>query len=393
MRSILLGWIILLALIGEINAEETAESRSGLESLETSDAAARQNLASQKDELLGLLAQVDERYGDVAASLKNIEEQITKSNQSLDKLRLEINGYQADIAKLDQELAGQVKAAYVMGQQERLKLMLNQQDPALSSRMMLYYEYVNKARMEKLTYLHNYIKYLDQLDKDKQIETEILERNLSQKKSEQKILADVKKQRDALIRKLNNDLPSEDEQLSLLQESENKLIDLIKTLEHDAEESDQAVTVETEEPATSAEDAGKSFPSLTGEFRTLKGRLPLPVRGKLTSMMPDPASEAPWKGVLINAKEGADIRAVTKGRVAYAGTLKGYGLLLIIEHDQDYMSLYAFNQSLFKKKGDSVAAGEIIASVGQSGGRNLPGLYFEIREHGKPVNPLLWCRN
>lgn len=392
MRRFLVGWVIFWALIGNVNAKEQADQGGQSDLVEASANAGGQSLESQKDELLGLLAQVDERYGDVAANLKTIEAQITQSNQSLDKLRKEINAYQADIAKLDRELAGQVKAAYAMGQQDRLKLMLNQQDPALSSRMMIYYEYVNKARMEKLAYLQNYIKYLDQLDKDKQTETGILEKNLAQKKTEQKVLADVKKQRDDLIRKLNNDLSSEEEQLSLLKESENKLIDLIQSLEHDSEENGQATAAES---ANTVPESGidENFPKLSGDFRTLKGKLPLPVRGKLAAMLPEPASDAMWKGVLINAKEGAEIRAVTKGRVAYAGTLKGYGLLLIIEHDQDYMSLYAFNQSLYKRKGDPVAAGEIIAAVGQSGGRNQPGLYFEIRERGRPVNPLLWCRN
>ena len=391
MRKLLLGWIFFYTLIGWVNADDKAEPERESDRVETPGYVVKQNLESQKDELLGLLAQVDERYGDVAATLKSIEAQIMQSNQSLDKLRKEINAYQTDIARIDKELAGQVKAAYVMGQQERLKLILNQQDPALSSRIMIYYEYVNKARMEKLAYLQNYIKYLDQLDQDKRIETEILEKNLAQKKTEQKVLADVKKQRDDLIRQLNNDLSSEEEQLSLLKESENKLIDLINALEHDAEENDQGD--EAERPNNRLPDANENFPKLTGEFRSLKGKLPLPVRGKLTSMLPEQVADAAWKGILINAKEGAEIRAVTNGKVVYAGTLKGYGLLLIIEHDQDYMSLYAFNQSLYKRKGDLVAAGEIIASVGQSGGRNQPGLYFEIREHGKPVNPLLWCRN
>jgi septal ring factor EnvC (AmiA/AmiB activator) len=392
MRELVICGLIFFALTGNLNAENPVEQAGESIQANSSDVAESHSLQSQKDELLGLLAQVDERYGDVAASLKTIEEEISKSNQSLDKLRTEIGSYQTDVAKLDKELAGQVKAAYAMGQQERLKLMLNQQDPALSSRMMIYYEYVNKARMEKLAYLQNYIKYLDQLNKDKQLETDSLEKNLDQKKAEQKILADVKKQRDDLIRKLNNDLSSEEEQLSLLKESENKLIDLIKSLEHDTGEIEQAAVTEREEDSLPS-DSNENFPKLTGEFRSLKGKLPFPVRGKLASMLPDPASEAMWKGVLINAKEGAEIRSVTKGRVAYAGTLKGYGLLLIIEHDQDYMSLYAFNQSIYKRKGDSVAAGEIIAAVGQSGGRNQPGLYFEIRERGKPVNPLMWCQN
>ncbi|NOU21452.1 MAG: peptidoglycan DD-metalloendopeptidase family protein, partial [Methyloglobulus sp.] len=331
------------------------------------------------------------RYGDVAASLKSIKEQIELTSSSLDKIRDEISSYQGQIKQLDKEVAGQVRAAYAIGQQSKLKLMLNQQDPALSSRMMVYYEYLNKARLEKLANIQQTVKYLDQLDKDKQAETELLEKNLGQKKSEQAALDEVKKQRNDLVARVNDDFTTEEDQLSLLKDSENKLISLIRTLENEPDEGNQEVEASSSEPVNSGNT--ESFPKLTGDFPSLKGKLPLPVRGKMASMFGSPASEDRWKGVLINTKEGTEIKAVTKGKVAYAGTLKGYGLLIIVEHDKEYMTLYAFNQSLYKHKGDWVEAGDVIASVGQSGGRSKPGLYFEIRQNGRPIDPLLWCRN
>jgi murein hydrolase activator len=350
-----------------------------------------QALEQQKDQLLGLLAQVDERYGDVAASMKSIKAQIELTSSSLDKIRRQISSYQGQIKQLNKEVAGQVRAAYAMGQQSKLKLMLNQQDPALSGRMMVYYEYLNKARLEKLANIQQTVKYLDELDKDKQAETELLEKNQGQKKSEQAALDEVKKQRKDLVAQLNDDFYSKEDQLSLLKESENKLINLIQTLENEPDETNQES--ETSSPETVSPGNTASFPKLTGDFSALKGELPLPVKGKLASMIGSSSSEDMWKGVLINAKEGADIHAVTKGKVAYAGTLKGYGLLIIVEHDKQFMTLYAFNQSLYKHKGDWVEAGDVIASVGQSGGRPQPGLYFEIRRNGKPIDPLLWCRN
>ncbi len=353
-----------------------------------------QELERQKDQLLGLLAQVDERYGDVAASLKSIKAQIELTSSSLDKIRKEISSYQGQIKQLDKEVAGQVRAAYAMGQQSKLKLMLNQQDPALSGRMMVYYEYLNKARLEKLANIQQTVKYLDQLDRDKQAETELLEKNLGQKKSEQAALDEVKKQRAELVAQLNDDFYSQEDQLSLLKESENKLINLIKTLENESDEgSDDSQEVKASSPDAASPGNTESFPKLTGDFSALKGKLPLPVKGKLASMIGSSSSEDMWKGVLINAREGADIHAVTKGKVAYAGALKGYGLLIIVEHDKEFMTLYAFNQSLYKHKGDWVEAGDVVASVGQSGGRTKPGLYFEIRRNGKPIDPLLWCRN
>jgi murein hydrolase activator len=350
-----------------------------------------QELERQNDQLLGLLAQVDERYGDVAALLKSIEGQVELASRSLDKIRKGISTYQGQIDKLAAELGGQVKVAYAMGQQDKLKLMLNQQDPALSSRMMVYYEYLTKSRLEKLKNLQQTVNYLDQLDKDKQKETELLEKNLLQKKSEQAALDEVRKHRNELVASLNDDFYSEANQLSHFKENEIKLINLIQTLGHDENEVNQET--ENQHSVVTKQEKPASFPKLNGDFSSLKGKLPLPVRGKLTNMPASPSTEANWKGVLINAKEGTEIKAVTKGKVAYAGTLKGYGLLMIVEHGKEYMTLYAFNQSLFKHKGDLVEAGDVIASVGQSGGRSKTGLYFEIRQNGKPVDPLLWCRN
>jgi murein hydrolase activator len=389
MRRLQVFCFLLNLLVGTVNGEEQqADTES-----DVAINASKQELERQKDELLGLLAQVDERYGDVAASLKLVEDQITLTTKSLDKIRKKISSYQGQIDKLDKELAGQVRAAFAMGQQDKLKLMLNQQDPALSSRMMVYYEYLNKSRLEKLTNLQQTVIYLDQLDKDKQKETELLEKNLRQKKSEQASLDEVKKQRGVLVAKLHDDFSSQEEQLSLLKESENKLINLIQNLENDTDEANQEFETQGggEESSPRSTD---SFPKLIGSFSSLKGQLPLPVNGKTVPMSGEslPAEERS-KGVLINAKEGVAIKAVSKGKVVYAGTLKGYGLLIIVEHDKEFMTLYAFNQSLYKHKGDWVNAGDAIASVGQSGGRSKPGLYFEIRQNGKAVDPLIWCHN
>jgi septal ring factor EnvC (AmiA/AmiB activator) len=105
-----------------------------------------------------------------------------------------------------------------------------------------------------------------------------------------------------------------------------------------------------------------------------------------------PRSETRWDGVLISAQEGTDIRAVSSGRVVFADWLRGYGLLIIIDHGNGYMTLYAFNQSLYKKVGEAVNMGTVIAAVGKSDGREESGLYFGIRNQGKPIDPLHWFR-
>lgn len=384
---------VLLTLFAfSVNSEELVQESAGEDAATESEQQLRsQSIQQQKDQLFGLLAQVDERYGDVSAALKSIEEEIRGSNEALDRLRKEIGGYQDQIDKLSDELSGQVRAAYAMGQQEKLRLLLNQQDPALSSRMMVYYEYINKSRLEKLSNIQQTVRYLDQLDRDKQNETELLEKNLAQKKADQAALEAVRKQRNDLVKRLNDDFSSEDEQLSLLKENEAKLVNLIETLESEASQG-ESVDMGVSKGDSNGTEA--NFPKLNGDFSSLKGKLPLPVKGKLASMFDHPAeTDEMLKGVLIHTHEGAEIKSVTKGKVIYAGALKGYGLLIIVEHDKEFMTLYAFNQSLYKHKGDRVEAGDVIATVGQSGGRSKPGLYFEIRKNGKAVDPLLWCRN
>ncbi len=359
-----------------------------------------QRLELQKTSLQNLLADVEKKYGETAALLKSLHTEIENKRQNLINIRRDIKSHRYEIDQQSKKLADQVKAAYAMGRQEKLKLVLNNQDPALYGRMMVYYHYVNKTRLSRLADIEASVMRLDQLEKQKQAETALLEQNLEKKKSEQTALNDFREQRNKLLAQLNNDFSSSEQQLSHLQESENKLKGLITSLSSGEETNivDDSATKELSVPINAAplEDASPQinddFPKLDGDFPALKGKLPWPVRGRLAQKFGSPRSGGIWGGVLIDAKEGAEIHAVTRGKVAYADWLRGYGLLMIIDHGQDYMSLYAFNQSLYKRKGESVQAGDVIASVGQSDGRSQPGLYFEIRKKGTPINPLDWCK-
>ena len=346
-----------------------------------------QRLSQQKDNLLNLLADIEKHYGEIAALLKTLQIQIEQKRQSLDNIRQDMQVYQKEIDKLSKELAGQIRAAYAMGQKEKLKLLLNQQDPTLSSRMMVYFNYFNKERLKKLTEIEAAVQRLDQLDKQKKTETELLEQDLEQKKSEQAALDEARKQRNELLVQIGNDFSSSEQQLTQLQESQNRLKSLMASLPITEEE----LAVDAEQ-AKELSSPIENSSELKSDFSTLKGKLPWPVRGRLSQKFGSPRSEGTWDGVLIDASEGMEIKAVTRGKVVYAEWLRGYGLLTIIDHGQGYMTLYAFNQSLYKRIGDTVEAGDVIASVGQSGGRSQAGLYFGIRKKGVPIDPLEWCR-
>jgi septal ring factor EnvC (AmiA/AmiB activator) len=132
--------------------------------------------------------------------------------------------------------------------------------------------------------------------------------------------------------------------------------------------------------------------AVSGPFAQLKGRLALPVRGELTNRYGSPRSDGglTWRGLFIAAPSGQQVRAVAGGRVVFADWLRGFGNLLIIDHGDSYMSLYGFNETLFKQVGEPVQTGDSVAAVGNSGGAGDSGLYFELRHQGKPFDPLGW---
>lgn len=347
---------------------------------------AMQSIELKKIDLQSRLAEVEKRYGETAAILKTLQAQIEQARQNLGKNQQDRIIYQAEIDKQSKELAAQIKAAYAMGRKEKLKVMLNQQDPVLSSRMMLYYNYLNKARLKKLSDIKSIIQRQGQLDKQKDTETAQLEKSLEQKQTEQAVFDEVKKQRNLLLKQLLRDFSSHQQQLKDLKESENKLRGLIRQLQDEKDAlADQSEP--QNEPTTAIVD---TTPPINSDFISLKNQLPWPVNGAVHKFG-SARAKGLWDGVLIHADEGVEVKAVAKGKVAYADLLQGYGSLIIIDHGQGYMTVHGFNQSLYKKMGDLVEAGDVIASVGKSGGRKQSGLYFAIRKQGLPIDPLEWC--
>jgi len=331
------------------------------------------NLKSDRKSLQAELKVIEVSYGESVSRLQSLKRQINQINKDLEKNKQQRKEKQQQIRFQKQSLEKQVKAAYGMGKNEKLKLMLNQQDPALSGRVMVYYDFFNKRRLKKIAAINQDIQVLGDLERQHQQESEQLEQKRVARKQRQLELLGVKKERKSVLMKLNKQVQSKKQQLRRFKQSEKKLAALIGRLQQTRDD----------------------FPLNEGvvkPFGQLKGELPWPVRGRLLKKFGEKRSESRWDGVLIEAKEGQEVKSVARGQVVYADWLRGYGLLTIIKHDKGYMSLYAFNQSLYKTKGDWVEAGSVISSVGLSGGRSKAGLYFGVRKKGKPINPIKWCR-
>ncbi len=330
-------------------------------------------LDTQKNKLLIELKTLDEHYGKSAVLLKNLQVQINKLHEVLKNNQQQMTEKRLQIDGQKHELENQVKAAYGMGRSEKLKLLLNQQDPSLSGRMLVYYDYLNKYRLEKITKIKKDFQILQKLELERGKESALLEKKVQKRKLEDSVILETKAERKILLTKINQRLDLNKQQLNRFKVSEKKLKALIISLQKVVDD----------------------FPVELGsekEFAQLQGKLSWPVKGKLVREFGAKRSDSRWDGVLIKAKEGDNIRAVTRGRVVFADWLRGYGLLIIIDHGKGFMTLYAFNQSLYKSVGDWVDVGTVIATVGQSGGQSDVGLYFGIRKKGKPVNPLKWCK-
>ncbi len=346
----------------------------------------RNNLSKQ----LGL---IEKQYGQTASSLKKLTKKIDTKRRRLKEITKDIKSRRKRLDIENHELNGQIKATYIMGKKEKLKLLLNQQDPALASRMMMYYHYLNKARLIKLISIKNHIVVLEDLWKERLKEKKQLRTTTSLKKKQQKKLTQSKNERKHLLSSLNGNFSLKSQQLAQLKGNEKQLNDLIILLGNSIvtqvkkEQIDKTFSKNKNNPLkkiTSYTNSGLSF-------KKLKGKLPWPLKGKIVKKFGSKRSDGFWDGILISASEGSNIRTITDGRVVYSDWLRGYGLLVIIDHGSGYMSLYAFNQSLNKKVGDKVTTGTVIASVGKSGGRSKSGLYFGVRYQGKSVNPALWC--
>ncbi len=364
------------------------------------------SLAAEKVRLLEQLQKLERQYGELANNLRAIKTEIKQQEQVLQDVRSKAAATQKDIHSQEKELGGLIKSFHAMGggDQDGLKVILNQKDPALSSRMAVYYDYFSKARLQKLQIMAEDFKVLRQLEAQKDTETQLLQVSLDKKQQETYAMQALKNQRETLLASIERDYSSKSEQLERLVSDEKKLQVLVASLQKTDDNAEQETVVEpVKEPEKPETKPVRIEPSQKTEVNTvrepaglsfaeLQGQLPWPVQGAVTERFGSRRYETTWDGVVINAREGADIHAVTSGKVVYADWLRGYGLMIIVDHGKGYMSLYAFNQSLHKGVGDHVKAGDSLASVGRSGGRANAALYFGIRKKGRPVDPEQWCR-
>ncbi|TFF41321.1 murein hydrolase activator EnvC [Pseudomonas sp. RIT623] len=412
-------------------ADERAQTQQQLD-------ATRQDIA----ELKKMLGKLQEEKAGVQKDLKSTETDIGNLEKQVEALQKELKKTEGELERLDHEkkklqsarveqqrlIAIQARSAYQNnGREEYLKLLLNQQNPEKFARTLTYYDYLSQARLAQLRAFNETLRQLANVEQDIGRQQEQLLTQRADLDNRRQALVAERDKRQQVLAKLNNDMKARDQRLQSREQDQADLSKVLKTIEEtlarqarEAEEARQRALLAKQEEeqrrkaqalAAARDNAPEEAPkkarttlgpvvssdgaSYGGAFSAARGKLPWPVNGRLLARFGDARgsdARAKWDGVMIGASAGTQVRAVHGGRVVFADWLRGAGLLVILDHGNGYLSLYGHNQSLLKSAGDIVKAGEAISTVGDSGGQDSAGLYFAIRQQGRPSDPAQWCR-
>jgi septal ring factor EnvC (AmiA/AmiB activator) len=375
---VLLFFILYQPLIGHAdNNPDAPVYQQKLDRLQQSILKIQEHLKdtrSHRGHTLTELQQLESEISLNAIALKQTKAKIKSTYDLISQLRNSLDLLNRQLKKQKFILGEQLRAAYALGAQQNMKMLLNQQDPAEMGRIQAYFDYFNKARETEIQ------QFIQSIDSKQQQELELAQSLNTQKealdtrKKQERTLQKQRLKRNQLLAQLNEKIANQEQTLTGLESSRNKIEDLLRSLGQ----------LLADIPAT---------PGDKKPFKQQKGLLPWPVKGPFLAHFGQSRNQGDlkWKGVLIGSSYGNPVHSVSHGRIAFSDWLQGYGFIIIIDHGDGYMSLYGHNESLFKQTGDWVNAGEVIATTGDSGGQPDPGLYFEIRSRGKPIDPFQWC--
>jgi septal ring factor EnvC (AmiA/AmiB activator) len=400
MRALLAALVlaVVVGAIGDVAAQSSRDTQRKLERIkrELADVAAeRRRIEGQRGAASTQLRAVDEQLGHSGRVLSETESSLARQQASLAQLQQRRDALQSTLGAHRAELAALLRAAYAVGGAAPLKLMLAQDRVADANRVLAWHRYLQRERVQRIATLTAQLHELD-----------TLEQQIVQQRS---ALDAAREQQRAQLAQLQRDRSTRAQAVAQLDQRyrdrrsrERALGSDAKSLERLLGQLRAAAARETERRAAAARAASR--PNASGKPRPAApvianaapiqvGGLGWPLSGTLLAgyggTLPDGGSSS---GLLIGASTGATVKAVANGKVVFADWMNGYGLILIIDHGNGYMSLYAHNEALLRDAGDDVKRGDAIASVGNSGNQSRPGLYFELRRNGQPVNPNTWLQ-
>lgn len=319
---------------------------------------------SEKSNVEQQLESKEKSINELLKQIKDIQKSLKSSDKQLKELSLQQQQLKLDMRQQNDQIAAQLRAVYRSGQQEGIKFLLDGRSPEETTRMVLYNRYVSQARQSLINGYGIQVNELNLVEKSIRRHRAQQARQQAQLAEENKRLVQDKKDRQVILAKLNKELNKGNNKAKVLRQNQQQMEALL----------------------TKLREALAKIPEFDGNvaFSSLRGKLNRPLR-RLGA-----PQQTNLGGILLSAREGESVKAIYHGRVIFSDWLRGFGLVVILDHGEGYMSLYGYNQSLLKEVGEWVNADDPVATVGTSGGQSKPGLFFSIRHNGSPINPLTW---
>jgi septal ring factor EnvC (AmiA/AmiB activator) len=403
----LLSWVAVACLAcSAASAQNSRETERKLESIKQeleSIASERRRIESRRGTATRELREADELVARSSRALRQTEQQLAASQAELDRLQRQRAELEGSLGGRRDELARLLRAAYAQGDAAPLKLLLAQDRVADANRLLVYHRYLQRDRAARIAELGGAIAELDavesrivarraELDAARERQREQLARVQQDRQARQKLVAELDKRfedRRSRERALGRDAKGLEEVLARLRAAAARAeAERRAAAEREARRASESAAEKGARPAPASARPARSIPSgpdVGGAGWPLSGSL---LAGYGATLPGGRSSD----GLLIGAAAGTPVKAVADGTVVYAEWMSGFGLILILDHGNGYMSLYAHNDALLRDAGDTVKRGDPVATVGSSGGHGRPALYFELRRNGEPVDPAGWLK-
>lgn len=357
------AWPALL-LLGVISAAGAAEDPKVLADKAKALAAEQKAEQAQKAQVEAEVKRLERRIEKLQQNLAAQQRRVDEQEGRVQILQQERAAKAEDVEKLQNSLTTELQAFYKAGPEARLDLAGQQSGP----RLVEYLRFLTQARRTRLETLQVEQKRLASAERRLGKERTDLARDIENLASEKRRLAETRSRQDTMLSKLNRSLDTRAKRQAALEADRKRLNEVLNNIKPSAV-------------------AGQPFAKS-------KGRLDWPTQGSVLRGFGQKRADGQsnWTGMVIAANAGSEVRAVQDGTVAYAGWLLGYGLLLVVEHDDGYATLYGHNQTLNKERGDRVQAGELIGRAGATGSLATTGVFFGVNRKGQPLDPISWLK-
>lgn len=393
-----LACLLLVCVAASTHAQNSREAERKLERINrelSAVAAERRKLEGQRGDASRQLRHADEQVGHSGRVLRETETAMTREQRVLARLQQRRDLLQAALGGKREELARLLRAAYTIGDDAPLKLLLAQDRVADAQRALTYQRYLQRDRVTRIQALTTELQQVDVLEQQIASKRSALETAQRAQRQQLAQLEQARRERARLVAQLDQRYQDRAGREKTLGRDAKALQQLLARLRVAAAKAaaQRRSAARTPKPAAGKASTTPLRKALVSAPALQVGGLGWPLSGSLLASyggtLPDGRSS---EGVLIGAAAGSTVKAVADGRVVFSDWMNGYGLILIVDHGNGYMSLYAHNDALLRDAGDAVKRGDPVASVGNSGGQGRPALYFELRRNGQPVNPNSWLQ-